>query len=44
MVYLGLEPGKAGWWAQTNQLSYGSTPSFITLRYVEYYLRHLLQK
>ena len=26
MVRLGLEPGAAGWQAQTNPLSYGSTP------------------
>ena len=27
MVCLGLEPGAAGWKAQTNPLSYGGTPS-----------------
>ena len=27
MVYLGLEPGAAGWYAQTNPLSYGCTAS-----------------
>ena len=26
MVCLGLEPGVAGWKAQTNPLSYGGTP------------------
>ena len=26
MVCLGLEPGAAGWKAQTNPLSYGCTP------------------
>ena len=26
MVYLGLEPGAAGWKTQTNPLSYGGTP------------------
>ena len=26
MVCLGLEPGTAGWKAQTNSLSYGGTP------------------
>ena len=26
MVCLGLEPGAAGWKAQTNPLSYGGTP------------------
>ena len=31
MVCLGLEPGAAGWKAQTNPLSYGSTPSLICL-------------
>ena len=29
MVCLGLEPGAAGWLAQTNPLSYGSTPNEI---------------
>ena len=29
MVCLGLEPGAAGWKAQTNPLSYGSTPTFL---------------
>ena len=27
MVCLGLEPGAAGWKAQTNPLSYGVTPN-----------------
>ena len=27
MVCLGLEPGAAGWKAQTNPLSYGGTPN-----------------
>ena len=33
MVCLGLEPGAAGWKAQTNPLSYGGTPyrSTVTL-------------
>ena len=26
MVYLGFEPGAAGWKVQTNPLSYGGTP------------------
>ena len=26
MACLGLEPGVAGWWAQTNPLSYGGNP------------------
>ena len=30
MVCLGLEPGAAGWKAQTNPLSYGSTPGTST--------------
>ena len=29
MVCLGLEPGGAGWKAQTNPLSYGGTPTLI---------------
>ena len=29
MVYLGLERGATGWLAQTNPLSYGSTPVLI---------------
>ena len=29
MVCLGLEPGAAGWKAQTNPLSYGGTPNII---------------
>ena len=28
MVCLGLEPGAAGWKAQTNPLSYGNIPCF----------------
>ena len=32
MVCLGLEPGAAGWKAQTNPLSYGGTPSFKCLK------------
>ena len=28
---LGLEPGAAGWKAQTNPLSYGGTPIFESL-------------
>ena len=31
MVCLGLEPGAAGWKAQTNPLSYSGTPSSIFL-------------
>ena len=31
MVCLGLEPGAAGWKAQTNPLSYGGTPKQQTL-------------
>ena len=31
MVCLGLEPGVAGWKAQTNPLSYGGTPIFYFL-------------
>ena len=33
MVCLGLEPGAAGWKAQTNPLSYGGTPQF-TYHYI----------
>ena len=29
MVCLGLEPGTAGWKAQTNPLSYGGTPPTV---------------
>ena len=29
MVYLGLEPGAAGWKAQTNPLSYGGTSKML---------------
>ena len=31
MVCSGLEPGAAGWKAQTNPLSYGGTPYFNLL-------------
>ena len=31
MVWLGLEPGVAEWLAQTNPLSYGSTPTLFNL-------------
>ena len=31
MVCLGLEPGVAGWKAQTNPLSYSGTPSLLFL-------------
>ena len=31
MVCLGLEPGAAGWKAQTNPLSYGGTPFSLFL-------------
>ena len=31
MVCLGLEPGAAGWKAQTNPLSYGGTPKYLSL-------------
>ena len=36
MVCLGIEPGAAGWKAQTNPLSYGGTPNrfFFILRLV----------
>ena len=36
MVCLGLEPGAAGWKAQTNPLSYGGTPklSNVYLRFI----------
>ena len=34
MACLGVEPGAAGWKAQTNPLSYGGTPIFL----------HFLQK
>ena len=33
MVCLGLEPGAAGWKAQTNPLSYGGTPSLSNIVY-----------
>ena len=38
MVCLGLEPGAAGWKAQTNPLSYGGTPTNanITLPFKTY--------
>ena len=32
MVCLGLEPGAAGWKAQTNPLSYGGTSFFLSTR------------
>ena len=32
MVCLGLEPGVAGWKAQTNPLSYGGTPKKMKAR------------
>ena len=31
MVCLGLEARAAGWWVQTNPLSYGGTPSICNL-------------
>ena len=31
MVCLGIEPGAAGWKAQTNPMSYGGTPKYISL-------------
>ena len=42
MVCLGLEPGAAGWLAQTNPLSYGSTPTKSNL--IEFLLRVLDKK
>ena len=40
MVCLGLEPGAAGWKAQTNPLSYGVTPKKQTFfkKMVNWYL------
>ena len=35
MVCLGLEPGAAGWKAQTNPLSYGGTPNFFEFLTIE---------
>ena len=43
MVYLGLEPGVAGWKSQTNPLSYGSTPwerILIVLRSIQLKIWH----
>ena len=34
MVCLGLEPGAAGWKAQTNPLSYGGTPKQVIVNLV----------
>ena len=34
MACLGVEPGVAGWKAQTNPLSYGGTPFFSNLTLV----------
>ena len=31
MVYLGFEPGAAGWKVRTNPLSYGGTPQLLPL-------------
>ena len=28
---VGLDPGAAGWWVQTNPLSYGGTPTYNIL-------------
>ena len=36
MVCLGLEPGAAGWKAQTNPLSYGGTPNYLSLKLKNY--------
>ena len=33
MVFLGLEPGTAGWKTQTNPLSYGATQTFKATYY-----------
>ena len=33
MVCLGLEPGAAGWKAQTNPLCYGGTPGILLIMY-----------
>ena len=44
MVCLGLEPGAAGWKAQTNPLSYGGTPKSLdslSLQLAFKYLRKL---
>ena len=38
MVCLGLEPGAAGWKAQTNPLSYGGTPFCVTFCRLNLYL------
>ena len=34
MVCLGLEPGVAGWKAQTNPMSYGGTPNLVTSQHL----------
>ena len=45
MVCLGLEPGVAGWKAQTNPLSYGGTPDdFIIFQYLAMYNIESLSK
>ena len=36
MVYLGFEPGAAGWKAQMNPLSYGGTPKLPDLLLSDY--------
>ena len=45
MVYLGLEPGVAGWKAQTNPLSNGGTPFcniFPAVRRLQIFCRALV--
>ena len=39
MVCLGLEPGAAGWKAQTNPLSYGGTPINYVVEYNSHYVQ-----
>ena len=44
MVCLGLEPGAAGWKAQTNPLSYGGTPQdhFVCLSKIVFHSLSLI--
>ena len=41
MACLGIEPGVAGWKAQTNPLSYGGTPSLIQFNMAEIITKRL---
>ena len=43
MVCLGLEPGAAGWKAQTNPLSYGGTPQ-MTFSFIPFQFGHYQSK